>query len=123
MVGGAALLVGPSFQTFQIAGVDSTLFGYSFDDSGSSGGHYVQVWDSLSPREMRATMLRMACHFLVDMVPTSGLDEMLEKTIELRDYYCSLANWSAPALIAPIPVAVAPVVARYERDSFSYPEE
>lgn len=83
----------------------------------------MQVWDSVSPEEIRAKMLRIACHVLVDHIPVSGLGEVLEKVSEIRDYYCSLANWRKPALAAAMPSVVAPVVARYERDSFSYPEE
>jgi hypothetical protein len=122
-IGASAHFAEPSFQTFQITGPDSMVLGYSFDDLGLSSGHFVEVWDALSPIELRTKMLRMACHFLVDMVPPSGLDEMLEKAADIREYYCSLANWSTPALPETVPVAVNPVITSYERESFSYPEE
>jgi hypothetical protein len=113
----------PSFQTYQIVGASSTTLGYSFNDPGASGGHFVQVFGSPDPEQVKARMLNFACHFLVDLTPVDGLQELLEKTSEIRDYYCSLANWQVPAAADPIPVSVNPLVARYERASFSYPEE
>jgi hypothetical protein len=68
-------------------------------------------------------MARMACHFLVDLTPASGLEEVLEKAAEIREYYCSLENWRMPALTGEAPVAVNPEVLSYVRESFTYSEE
>ena len=114
--------VTPAIQTFQIDADGSTLYGYRVDDPGVRSGHFVQAWDSLDPRELQAKMARMACHFLVDLTPTSGLNEVMEKTAEIREYYCSLENWRMPALTEESSVAINPVIVSYERDSFTYSE-
>ncbi|MHB1674832.1 MAG: hypothetical protein ACYCSP_11370 [Acidobacteriaceae bacterium] len=68
-------------------------------------------------------MLKMACHFMVDSTPASGMEEMLEKATEIRDYYCSLANWRAPALPETTSISVNPIVTSHEREPFTYTEE
>ena len=113
----------PSFQTFQIASIDSTVLGYSVEDMESNGGHFIEVGSSLTQDQAQTTMLRLACHILIDFIPTSGLNEVMERAIEIRDYYCSLANWRSPALPQASSIAVNPDVTSYERDSFTYTEE
>ncbi|MHB2007749.1 MAG: hypothetical protein ACYCOX_06840 [Acidobacteriaceae bacterium] len=68
-------------------------------------------------------MLKMACHFMVDSTPALGMEEMLEKATEIRDYYCSLANWRAPALPETTSISVNPIVTSHEREPFTYTEE
>ena len=115
--------VTPAIQAFQIGGDGSTLYGYRVDDPGAKSGHFVQAWDSLDPRELQVKMVRMACHFLVDLTPVSGLDEVLEKAEEIREYYCSLENWRMPALSGETPIAVNSEIVSQVRESFTYSEE
>jgi hypothetical protein len=115
--------VTPAVQTFQIGATGSTLYGYSVNDPGIRSGHFVQAWDSIDPRELQAKMARMACHFLIDLTPATGLEEVLEKAAEIREYYCSLENWRMPALPAVASVDFNPEIATSQRESFSYPEE
>lgn len=115
--------VTPAFHAFQSVDDDSTLFGYNLEDVGIRSGHFVRAWDPIDPAELQGKILKMACHLVVDLTPTAGLQEMLEKATEIRDYYCSLANWQKPAITEDTSVAVNPAVASYEREPFSYPEE
>jgi hypothetical protein len=114
--------VTPAVQAFQVGAGGSTIYGYSVNAPGARSGHFVQAWDSIDPQELQAKLARMACHFLVDLTPASGLDEVLEKAAEIREYYCSLENWHTPALAKEVSVAFNPEIATYVRDSFSYSE-
>jgi hypothetical protein len=115
--------VTPAIQTFEIGASGSMIYGYTIDDPGVRSGHFVQTLDSLDPQVVQAKIARMACHFMVDLTPASGLEEVLEKTMEIREYFCSLENWRRPALAAETSVAANPGVVSYERDPFTYSEE
>jgi hypothetical protein len=116
-------LVAPALQTFQIVGDNSTLLGYSLEDVSANSGHFVLTGYQMDQSELQARMLKMACHLVIDLTPEKGLQEMLEKTTEIREYYCSLANWHMPVLEEGTSIAVNPGVVSYEREPFSYSEE
>lgn len=111
--------VTPAIQTFQIGGSGSTIYGYTVDDPDVTSGHFVYATDSLNPEVVRVNFARMACHFLVDLTPATGLEEVLEKTTEIREYYCSLEGWQRPALAAETSVAANPEVRSFVRDPFT----
>jgi hypothetical protein len=113
----------PSVQAYQIVNADSATLGYSIEEPGSNSGHFVRIIGSPDPDELKSRVLRFACNFLVDLTPIEGLQELLERASEIREYYCSLANWQMPALAEPKTVPVNPSISSYERASFSYPEE
>lgn len=115
--------VTPAIQTFEFGESGSKIYGYTIDDPGVRTGHFVRTWDSLDRKEVQAKIARMACHFLVDLTPASGLEEMLEKTTEIREYHCSLEGWQLPAISSEVSVAANPEVASFVRDSFSFSEE
>jgi hypothetical protein len=119
----APLVIEPTLHTFQIELDQSTLVGYSYGEDEAKSGHYIHMTASLDPDLLRARMLKLACHFMVDFTPASGLEEMLEKSIEVRDYYTSLQNWVPTPLPNPEPVMFSPVSAVYEREGFSFSEE
>jgi hypothetical protein len=110
---------------FQIGSNGSTLYGYSIEDFGARSGHFWQAWawDLLDSQELQVKMARMACHFLVDLTPSPGLEEVLEKTAEIREYYCSLESPSLPVFAEEVSVAVNSEVLTHVRDSFTYSEE
>ncbi len=111
--------VTPAIHTFQIEGSGSTIYGYAIDDPRARSGHFVHAWDPFEPQVVQATIARLACHFLVDLTPASGLEEVLEKTNEIREYYGSLEGWRSPVIAAEVSVAVNPEVESYVRDSFT----
>ena len=121
--GSVIRFVTPAIQTFEIGTGSSTIYGYTIDDPDARSGHFVYSVDSLDPQVVQAKIARMACHFLVDLTPASGLEEVLEKTTEIREYYCSLDSWHRPALAAETSVTANPGVASYVRESFTYSEE
>jgi hypothetical protein len=83
----------------------------------------MQVGNELISTEAQSVILKMACHLLVDLTPATGLEELLEKAAEIRDYYCSLANWTGPAISQTGSIKASPIVKSFERDSFAYAEE
>jgi hypothetical protein len=116
-------IVRPQIQSYQIDLADSSLLGYTFDAYGETGSHSVQVLSSWSDAERSARLMRMACHFLVDSTPDEGVIELFEKTQEITQYYCSLANWAQPSLPAVTDLGMSVVAESYERESFAFPEE
>jgi hypothetical protein len=116
-------LVTPALQAFQIVGGNSTLLGYSLEDTRTNSGHFVLTGNPTDENELQARMLKLACHLVVDLTPEKGLREMLDKATEIREYYCSLANWQTPAIADEPSVTVNPGVVSYEREPFSHPEE
>ena len=111
------------FQTYRIETGDSTVVGYSLDAEMEQGRHFVRLLDSLTQEQRDAKLLRFACHYLVDATPDSGLHEVLEKVSEMKEYYCSLQNWHAPALPPVTSLETATISNSFERAPFSYPEE
>lgn len=111
------------FQTYRIETGDSTVVGYSLDADMERGHHFVRLLDSLTQEQRDSKLLRFACHYLIDATPDSGLHEMLEKVAEMKEYYCSLQNWRAPALPRVASLGTATVSDSFERAPFSYSEE
>jgi hypothetical protein len=121
----ALVRVAAGLQVFQLVNESSSLLGYSLQDAGNNSGHFVTTtgFPKTDPAELQTRVLRLACHVMVDMTPDKGLQEMLEKASEIREYYCSLANWKPTLLTTEATVAVNPAVTSYEREPFTFLEE
>jgi hypothetical protein len=120
---GALVRPAAELQVFQLSNDSSTLLGYSLQDAGNNSGHFLATGFDTDAAELQTRMLRLACHVTVDMTPDKGLQEVLERASEIREYYCSLANWKPTPLTTESTVEVNPVVTSYEREPFTFLEE
>ena len=116
-------LVTPELTAFQYDAAGGTLYGYTIDNLHAKTAHFIHTLETFDPNEVKLKLARMACHLLIDLTPSQGLEEMAGKVAEIRDYYCSVADWQRPALGPEISVPFNPAMVTYQREPFVLSEE
>ena len=111
----------PNLGTYTFWFDESSVVGYDVHGSGSS--HQLRLTGSETQDVYRAILLRLACHFCVDLIRPSYLEDLLgniRTTLSYQDEMESLPP-RQPAL--PPALMQASVAMRYEPPPISFDEE
>jgi len=103
----------------------SLLLGWQQDVSGDEIAHVMSVRKpktSLESEDSRQLQLRVACHYLLDLVSDRGLPEVLDHLKENLEFYSSRETFEVES--APSQTTVpAKLGLRYHRPTFQLVEE
>ena len=101
------------------------VFGWQYDVSGEEIGHIMSVRNpetSLDSGDAQALQLRVACHYLVDLVSDEGLPELFDCLKDNLEFYKTRESDGSTRLVSSSGVH-AKLGQKYDRPAFQLAEE